>query len=87
VDLVDLWELYNHLLARVMRLVPDATRHAEPSRHNLDQLAFRPPAGGAPITLEYFMADYVEHMKHHLRQVDALRLSDRSVLDADGARR
>lgn len=83
VDLVDLWELYNHLLARVMRVVPEATRLAAHTRHNLDRLAFRTPTAGAPVTLEFFMADYVEHLKHHLLQVDALGLFDESVLDGD----
>jgi hypothetical protein len=36
--------------------------------HNLNELAWRPVPRTEAVTLEYFMRDYVEHLKHHLRQ-------------------
>ncbi|MCX6376161.1 MAG: hypothetical protein NTU88_09065, partial [Armatimonadetes bacterium] len=36
---------------------------------NLHQLAWRPIPEEQPATLEYFMGDYVGHLKHHLAQV------------------
>jgi hypothetical protein len=38
-------------------------------RHNLDELAWKPVPRDAPATLDYFMADYVAHLKHHLNQI------------------
>jgi hypothetical protein len=68
-DLVRLWQAFNHHLAHVMETAnPDALTRPRP-RHNLDALAWQPIDRGQPATLEYFMRDYVGHLKHHLRQV------------------
>lgn len=68
-DLVLLWQALNHHLAHVMATAdPDALTKPR-ARHNLDALAWRPVERGEPATLEYFMRDYVGHLKHHLRQV------------------
>jgi hypothetical protein len=69
-ELIALWESFNLHLARVMEQIPDEVRFAARSRHNLDRLAFRPVPPEEPTTLDYFMQDYVEHLKHHLRQID-----------------
>jgi DinB superfamily len=70
-DLVLLWQAFNHHLAHVMETA-DPQALAEPrARHNLDALAFRPLGREQPATLEWFMRDYIEHLKHHLRQIHA----------------
>jgi len=38
-------------------------------RHNLDELAWKPLPRDQPATLDYFMSDYVAHLKHHLAQI------------------
>jgi len=68
-DLVTLWQTFNLHLARVIAAVPRDIRSRVQTRHNLDTLAFQKVASGAPVTLEYFMADYVDHLRHHLRQI------------------
>ena len=68
-DLVTLWASFNRHLARVMRLVPERVRSKPHQRHNLDRIAFRPVRADAPATLDYFMADYVDHLHHHLKQI------------------
>jgi len=73
-ELLDLWAAYNLHLARVMRAMPDAVRARMHARHNLDELAWRPVPRDQPASLDYFMRDYVDHLQHHLRQIDALRL-------------
>jgi hypothetical protein len=70
--LLDLWRSYNLHLARVMELTPPADRAKEYARHNFDQVAFRRLAPESLATLDWFMEDYVEHFKHHLKQIDAL---------------
>jgi hypothetical protein len=68
-DLVALWQAFNHHILHVMAST-DAPALTRPrARHNLDALAFRPVDAARPATLEYFMRDYVDHLKHHLRQV------------------
>ncbi|MEW6320471.1 MAG: DinB family protein [Acidobacteriota bacterium] len=73
-DLVTLWEAFNLHLARVMERVPDDVRLRRHTRHNLHDIAWQVVPPGEAATLDYFMRDYVGHLQHHLRQIDALGL-------------
>jgi hypothetical protein len=56
--LVALWHQYNRHLLHLMTRVPG------------DQLSRRCIIGGKePVTLEFLMKDYVDHLKHHLQQI------------------
>ena len=68
-DLVALWRAFNLHLVRVMALVPEPVRTRVHYRHNLGALAWQTVAPEQPTTLDYFMGDYVNHVKHHLRQI------------------
>jgi hypothetical protein len=68
-DLVTLWAAYNRHLARVMARVPVEVRTRAHARHNLDRVAWRTIPATEPATLDAFMADYVAHLEHHLRQL------------------
>ena len=68
-ELVALWSHFNMQLARVIEATPLDVRVRPRVRHNLDRVAFRPLPLGDPATLEYFMADYVVHLEHHLAQI------------------
>jgi hypothetical protein len=68
-ELVALWREYNRHLARVMAVVPPEVRDRVHRVHNLHEIAWRPVRAGAPATLDYFMADYVAHLHHHLGQI------------------
>lgn len=68
-DLVLLWQAFNHHIAHVMETTDTGALSKPRARHNLDALAWRPLDRGQPATLEYFMRDYVGHLKHHLRQI------------------
>lgn len=68
-ELVELWARYNRHLARVMDLVPDGARYRPRAVHRPLGSTYAPlPADGLP-TLDWLMRDYVEHLKHHLRQI------------------
>jgi hypothetical protein len=84
-ELVALWRSYNLHLARVIEAIPPAARRVARRRHNLDEIAWQVVAKSEPVTLEYFLADYVGHLKHHLRQL--LRACGREPAGriADGA--
>jgi hypothetical protein len=69
-ELVDLWEAFNLHIARVMEAASEEARTKPRVDHALDRLAWRPVPADYPATLEYFMRDYVGHLKHHLRQID-----------------
>ncbi len=57
-ELLTLWKAYNEHLVRILALIPD------------DQLSrtFR-IAGGEPVTLDYWVEDYLRHMQNHLKQI------------------
>jgi DinB superfamily len=71
-DLLTLWRSFNVHLARVMDAMPADVRTRERARHNLDELAWRPVPGDRPVTLDYFMGDYVGHLRHHIEQIRTL---------------
>lgn len=73
-ELLDLWLAFNLHLARLMATVSDEVKVRVHTHHNLDELAFKAVAKGSPVTLDFFMRDYVDHLHHHLRQIEALGL-------------
>ena len=68
-ELIALWYYFNLHIARIMQLVPKDERDRPRARHNLDELAWKPVPRDEPATLDYFMNDYVAHLKHHLTQI------------------
>ena len=69
VELVTLWKTFNIQIARIMDNSPQSVRKTPRVKHNLDKLAWQPLPADKPATLDYFMNDYVDHLKHHLRQI------------------
>ena len=68
-DLIALWRAMNHHMAQVMAAAAPDTLARPRVRHNLDALAWTPVSAEQPATLDYFMRDYVGHLKHHLAQI------------------
>ena len=68
-QLVQLWKLYNQHLLHLVSRIPDEQLTKQRRQHNLQQLAWQSLAAEQPATLEYFIRDYLEHLKHHLRQI------------------
>jgi hypothetical protein len=71
-EVVVLWMTYNRHLARLMAATPPADRDRVRSVHNLHLRAFRPVPAAQSVTLGYFMNDYVDHLAHHLRQIEQI---------------
>jgi hypothetical protein len=57
-QLIDLWVLLNRHFAHVVERIPD---------QKLSTLCSI--GGGAPMTLDAMVADYLRHLEHHLEQV------------------
>ena len=68
-ELIELCMLFNSQIARLMDAIPERERRKARAHHNLDVLAWKAVPRDEPTTLDYFMADYVGHFKHHLNQV------------------
>jgi hypothetical protein len=70
-ELVALWREYNRQIARVMAAIPVDVRMRPTRIHNLHEIAMHPAPKDEPATLDYLMNDYVQHLQHHLKQIDA----------------
>ncbi|HLV00049.1 MAG TPA: DinB family protein [Acidobacteriota bacterium] len=58
-ELVELWALYNRHLAHIIRHIPEKA------------LAVECRIGpGEPVTLKFLIEDYLDHLQHHLRQIE-----------------
>ena len=68
-DLLILWRQLNLLIANLMYVTTEDTRLKKRANHNLDKIAFYHVQKSEPATLDYFMQDYVVHLKHHLGQI------------------
>ena len=68
-DLVSLWQAYNTHIASVIQGISPECLSLQRSKHNLDEIGWRTVPRDQPATLEYFIRDYVGHMKHHLAQI------------------
>lgn len=68
-QLVQLWKHYNLHLLHLMSAMPTETRTKTRTKHTLNKIAWQAVAETEAVTLDYFMRDYVAHMKNHLQQV------------------
>ena len=68
-ELVQLWKLYNQHILHLVSLIPDDTRTKLRSKHNLHQIASDTIGENEPVTLDFFIRDYLDHMKKHLGQI------------------
>ena len=68
-ELLQFWRLYNLHIAHLMSLVPEETRLKLRHKHNLHQIASENLREDEPVTLDWFMRDYVDHLKKHLSQI------------------
>lgn len=68
-ELIQLWHLYNQHILHIMEVTPADVRKKLRQKHNLHVIASDTISEDEPVTLDYFMRDYVEHMKKHLQQI------------------
>lgn len=68
-ELVQLWSSYNLHLRHLASVIPNNILTKPREKHNLDQIAFKQVDKNEATTLEYFIRDYVDHLRHHLNQI------------------
>ena len=68
-DLIQLWSSYNLHIHHLASVIPEAILTKPRATHNLDQIAFKTVDKSEATTLEYFIRDYVDHLRHHLDQI------------------
>lgn len=67
-EILELWRLYNLHLAHVIEHTPAELAEKPHTRHNLHLRAWKEVGEHEPVTLAWFMDDYVGHLEHHLAQ-------------------
>jgi hypothetical protein len=70
--LLERWAAFNAQVAVSIESIDDATLTRQRRDHNFDRIAWKTIAASEPTTLEYFVRDYIGHLRHHLAQLDAL---------------
>ncbi|HWN11720.1 MAG TPA: DinB family protein [Pyrinomonadaceae bacterium] len=84
-DLVQLWQSYNRHILHVIDVTPEEQRTRLRTRHNLHKIASDLLKEDEPVTLDWFMRDYLDHMKKHLAQIEeSVRLSESASPAAAG---
>jgi len=68
-QLVELWRAYNLHLHHLMAHADKEKMNNPCTQHTLQEIAFKTVPQSEPVTLEYLMKDYVDHLKHHLAQI------------------
>ena len=68
-QLVDLWRAYNLHLHHLITHADMSKLNTPCTLHTLQEIAFKAVPKSEPVTLEYLMKDYVDHLKHHLAQI------------------
>jgi hypothetical protein len=68
-QLVEFWRSYNLHLHHVMTHADESKLNTPCTLHTLQEIAFKTVPQSEPVTLEYLMKDYVDHLKHHLAQI------------------
>jgi len=68
-ELVSLWRSYNTHIASVVEGIPQDRLSLQRTVHNLDEIGWHTVPRDQPVTLEYFIRDYLGHLKHHLSQI------------------
>ena len=71
-SLLERWVAFNEQVAIAITRIPEPTLKREHAEHNLDQVAWKTVAAGERATLEYFIRDYIGHLRHHIAQLAAL---------------
>ena len=67
--LIELWRHYNLHIRNVMTATPVETLTRQRTHHTLHRIAWQTIPEDQPVTLEYFMRDYIGHMNNHLAQI------------------
>ncbi len=68
-ELIELWRRYNLHLIHVIAQIPENDLTRMRTEHNLHKIAWKTVDQKIPVNLEYLVRDYLDHLKHHLKQI------------------
>ena len=70
--LLERWTAFNEQVASTVEHISERDMTRPRFDHNLHMIAWRTVSPAVPTTLEYFVTDYIGHLRHHLGQITAL---------------
>ncbi len=68
-SLIQLWKEFNLLIIHVVENISEDILKKERVNHNLYETAWKEIPAGKPATLEYFIKDYFDHLRHHIDKI------------------
>jgi len=84
-EVLELWSALNLHIARVVDRFPPELMERTTTDHAFHRIAWEVVEEGQPTSLSYFVRDYVNHLKHHLRQIDP-ELADEPRMQGESGR-
>jgi len=72
-ELLEFWRLYNRHLVHITRHMSEEALKRPRKDHNLNEIAWQTVPATEPVTLEYFVRDYLGHLNNHLHQIFQLK--------------
>lgn len=84
-DLLDRWAAFNEQVAGVIERIPRAALTRQRTTHNLHRIAWQTVPESVATSLEYFVQDYIGHLRHHLAQIASTVDVDTTVHTRHGA--
>jgi len=67
--LLDRWAAFNEQVAVAIDGIDETALTRQRGEHNFDRIGWKTIAASEPSTLEYFIRDYIGHLRHHLAPV------------------
>ena len=68
-EFVNMWHSYDRHIIHAVEQIPENILIQKKSKHNLHQIAWKTVPENESATLDYFIRDYVGHLKNHLDQI------------------
>ncbi|OJJ21038.1 hypothetical protein BKI52_10730 [marine bacterium AO1-C] len=67
--LVSFWHHYNLHICHIIDNISEEAWRKKRAQHSLDKMAWQTRPTNEPVTLGYFVLDYIGHLEHHVRQI------------------
>ena len=68
-EILKKWSEMNSEFADLIAKIPEPRLMQKKEVHNLDKIAFQKVHQGMAVSLNYFITDYINHMRHHLNAI------------------
>ena len=71
-DIVATWKNVNYLILNLLSTYEQKELLLKIDQHNFGDITFKKVPNDQPIGLEYLIRDYIDHLNHHIAQIQEL---------------